>query len=204
MVIRWIASLGRRQYWVQAFAALLIFGSGLVVGSSGTFAVLRKHLDVGPGFRSGRGDVNRFVNFLVHDWQSKYQLTDEQIGQLKPIVAQRFKTLGEIFKKADEQAQALEKPWLNKIKKIMTLEQYTQWHQDYERWHERRRGPRDRRGPDRGGRGRWGPRPQGSGPGGFPPEGGFSPPGVRSDGPPGMDAPVPIPDINKEPNRPEF
>ena len=204
MVIRWIASLGRRQYWVQAFAALLIFGSGLVVGSAGTFAVLKDKLSSGLGFGpGGRGDSERFAEFLIQDWQPKYQLSDEQVDQIKAVLVQQFKTIKEIFQTADRQAQALEKPWMNKIKKIMTPAQYTQWLKDYEerkKWHERRRGPRDRRGPDRGGRGRWGPRPQGSGPGGFPSDGGFSPPGARPDRPPVMNAP--IPDVNKNSNQP--
>lgn len=200
MVIRWIASLGKRRHWVQVFAALLIFTSGLVVGSAGTFAALKDRIDVRSGFRPMRGDPSRFVKFLVNDWQPRYRLTDEQVNQLKPILIQRFKALGDIFKAADKQAQTLEKPWLNKIKKIMTPEQYTQWHSDYERWHERRRGPRNHRGQDRDRRGRRGPRPQGGRPGGPPPGGIFSPPGSRHDGPPGRD--VQISDVNRDANQP--
>ena len=189
MVGKLIASLGRR-HWVQGLAALLIFGSGLVVGSAGTFVALKERLQVGPGLKPFRGDHERFVEFLISDWQPKYELTDEQITKIKPLLLEQFKKLRDIFQESEKRAQELEKPWLASMKKVMTSEQYTQWYQDYQEMKMRRnrrgRGPgrRDRRDgehdgrndrrrdheapPDRPGPG--GPPPDGPFPGGPPPQ----------------------------------
>ncbi len=208
MVGKLIAILGKRQHWVQGFAALLIFGSGLIVGSAGTFAVLKGKINIEhpPIFDDG------FVEFLIRDWQPKYQLDDQQVEQVREVMVEQSKAFREIYQAAEKQSKDLEKPWLEKMKKIMTAEQYAQWFKDYEerkQWRRDRRGPGGRRGrrdEQRDGRDdRGGPRREGrEGPGGPPPDGMFGPPPDRERGPEG---PPPEELENSEaadPNRPQL
>lgn len=207
MVGKLIASLGRRRHWVQALAALLIFGSGLVVGSAGTFVALKEKIHTGRGFRPGRGNDDgkereRFVGFMTRDWQPRYNLTDDQINQVKTALLKNFETLGEIFVEAENKAAALEKPLLKKMGKIMSDEQYGQWLKDYQeqkRWREGRRGRRgERREGDRGDR-REGDRDRREGPGGEPWRDDRGGPGR----PPRMD-PNSMGPEGPQPNGPEF
>ncbi|MFC1764455.1 hypothetical protein ACFL6U_20600 [Planctomycetota bacterium] len=160
-----------RRLALQLVFALVIFLSGAIVGTGGTMNWFKSH-----GWRPPRvGPVGiPETDNLVQEWATKYGLTDEQGVQVRQVLDDTMQTRRTIFDALRNEMDAVEELMVEKIKTIMTEDQYTQWLAEYEKRKKRHGGSREgggrrgRGGGGGGGRGR-GPRDPNRGPSDRPP-----------------------------------
>ena len=149
----------RRQICMQIAAGVLIFFSGIIVGSGGTVLWVKDRIAwiLPPHGRS-------MVPDIVERFKSEYNLTEEQALQVKKVFQEGMETRRSIYEEAAQKLEKHEKTLDAKMKEILSAEQYKQWVRDFRTRKERfeRFGPR---GPGRPGPGRPGPGPKRFGPG---------------------------------------
>ncbi len=184
----------RRQICIQIVAGILIFFSGIIVGSGGTVLWVKDRIAwIRPPY--GRSMVPDIVERITDD----YNLTEEQAQQVKDVLQEGMQTRMSVYEEVSQKFEEHEETLTAKMKQILSEEQYEQWVRDFKTRKERferfgRRGPR----PEGPGPERRGPGPRRFGPG---------KPGQRKFGPsrPDPNRPGPgrrDPDVHRgEPNR---
>jgi len=153
----------RRQICMQIAAGVLIFLSGIIVGSGGTVLWVKDRI---AWIRPPR--ERSMVSDMVERFKAEYNLTEEQALQVKKVFQEAIQTRMSIYEEAAQKLQKNEKTLDAKMKEILSAEQYKRWVSDFRTRKERfeRFGPFGPRwlGPEGPGLGR--PGPERPGPGG--------------------------------------
>jgi hypothetical protein len=134
------AEFPRRQIALQTAMALIIFISGVVVGSGATLAFLKNKvlwMDRRP--RRDAAAISREIG-------SKYGLTDEQVRKVEEIFVTRLKARQEDRKEFGRRMEAGRQQLIAEMKEVLSPDQFDRWLKDFEAMHARRG---RRRGPPR-------------------------------------------------------
>ncbi len=153
--------LSRRQLLMQVVVAVVILGSGIGLGTSGTILALKNRMI--PRVRWMPVEPpGPEPNAIAARWKGAYSLSDKQALQVTDILTKQFTELRDIRQKLFQAEQAARDKSTASMKKVLTSEQYAKWDQDmkeranqFERWRASRgprgdhKGPRGERGPGR-------------------------------------------------------
>lgn len=117
----------RRQIIVQMVVGLMILASGVAIGTGGTILLLKDRIIWRTRPPAGRPNPSS----IVEGWKAKYNLTDEQVEQLKGIFTQRFEARrirAEAMMKND---QTEREKFAQAVKEILSPQQYEKWEHDF-------------------------------------------------------------------------
>lgn len=150
----------RRQICMQIVAGVLIFLSGIIIGSGGTVLWVKDRI----AWIHPPHEVS-MVPEIVEHFKSDYNLTEEQARQVKKVFQEGIETRMSIYEEAAQNLEKHEKTLAAKMKEILSAEQYKQWVSDFSarKEHFERFGPRGPGGPGPRGPGIGGPGPRGPG-----------------------------------------
>ena len=147
----------RRQIYMQIVAGILIFFSGIIVGSGGTVLWVKDRVAwIRPPHEKS------IVPKIVETFKSEYNLTEEQARQVREIFQEGMQLRKSIYEEMSQKLEEHEKTLNAMMKKILSAQQYKQWVSDFNTRRNRfdrfeRRGPRpEGPGPEKRGR-RFGP-----------------------------------------------
>ena len=116
----------RKQIITQIVVGVIIFISGIVVGSGGTIALLKNRVIwIHQHPKKDAATIAKQIG-------SKYGLTDEQTQRVEQIFANRLKTTKAVHKEFDVKMEAEYQNLAAAMKEALSLEQFERWHKDFE------------------------------------------------------------------------
>lgn len=137
----------RRRMVLQLILTLVIFLSGIVIGTGGTMEWLRKRGPFRPP-RSPGPDPNQLVTW----WAERFDLSAEQGEQIKAVLVQVDQKRRDAYRELQTQMEAGFNEMIEGIKAAMTPEQFERWHEEFQKRMREHRRPKEgwRRGGQRG------------------------------------------------------
>jgi hypothetical protein len=161
----------KRIIMTQAFVAIVIFLSGIIIGSTGTIVLLKNRGIWNPP-RPPKPPQGMAAE-IAHEIGSQYGLTDVQIKEVEKVFEKAGQSLESVRQEFENKMKAGEQQITTDMKSVLSPEQFTRWQHDFK---SRLRPPQPGHGPDAG------PGPElGHGPNGPGPEPGFKSKGPGTD-----------------------
>ncbi len=129
----------RRKIVLQIVLALIILSSGTIIGAGATI-LLEKN-----GIISIRSRYRPESAELAQKFQRKYGLNDEQTQQVEEIFSESLQYREAIREQMIEQLRKERERLVEKMREILTDEQFDQWHEDFQAGIERIRRRHEKR-----------------------------------------------------------
>jgi uncharacterized protein YneF (UPF0154 family) len=126
----WKSQPRRRQIILQIIVGVIIFISGIVVGSGGTVALLKNR--VIWIHRHPRIEAAHIAKEIA----SQYGLKDEQTQRVEQIFNSRFQTRTTIRQEYEAKMETENQKLVAEMKEILSPEQFQRWNKDFEARHE--------------------------------------------------------------------